>query len=122
MDGEMVMGDQRGEKPRKCACTGCQNRTNRDLVEFHKSINRVVFELDERSRRLFVGLLAKRGGRGAIGEIAVITGMDRKTIRRGLREIGQIERRMSNRVRRSGGGRKLFEKKVLAFAKFSTSC
>jgi len=44
--------------------------------------------------------------------VARITGLDRKTIRRGLREINRVGRAPSERIRRPGGGRKPAEKKV----------
>jgi DeoR/GlpR family transcriptional regulator of sugar metabolism len=69
-------------------------------------------ELDERSRRLFAGILARQHGHGGIQEVAEITGLSRMTIRRGLRESERGQRESSDRVRRPGGGRKCVEKKL----------
>ena len=68
-------------------------------------------ELDERSRRLFAGLLARQLGRGGIQRVLEITGLSLVTIRRGLRECGKAQPSDLDRVRRAGGGRKLIEKK-----------
>ena len=70
-------------------------------------------ELDERSRRLFAGLLARQLGRGGIQRILEITGLSRMTIRLGLRECDESQPAELDRVRRAGGGRKLIEKKAL---------
>ena len=53
---------------------------------YHRAINRVMAELDERGRRLFAGILARQHGHGGIQQVAEITGLNRMTIRRGLRE------------------------------------
>jgi len=84
-------------------------------VEYHQAINRVIVELDEGGRRLFAGLLAKQLGRGGIQRLAEITGLNRMTIRRGLREIVRVGFRSSSRIRRPGGGRKRAEKKAPAW-------
>jgi hypothetical protein len=64
---------------------------------------------DERSRRLLVGFLARQHGRGGITLLAQITGLDRNTIARGLRELYQHEPTDQGRVRRAGAGRKRVE-------------
>ncbi len=69
-------------------------------------------ELDERSRRLFAGLLARQFGRGGRQRVLEITGLSRMTIRRGLRECDESQPTDLDRVRRAGGGRKLIEKKA----------
>ena len=72
-----------------------------------------MLELDERSRRLFAGLLARQLGHGGIQHVSEITGLTRVTIRRGLRECDEAQSAELDRVRRAGGGRKLIEKKAL---------
>jgi len=72
-----------------------------------------MLELDERSRRLFAGLLARQLGRGGIQRVWEITGFSRVTIRCGLRECDEAQPVELDRVRRAGGGRKLIEKKAL---------
>ena len=72
-----------------------------------------MVELDERSRRLFGGLLARQLGRGGIVRVVEITGLSRMTIRRGIRECEAGQTIDGRRIRRSGGGRQLVEKKIL---------
>lgn len=61
--------------------------------------------LDERQRRLVLGLEAAELGRGGVKAIASATGVHPDTIARGVREVaGEIE--VTPRVRASGGGRK----------------
>jgi len=61
--------------------------------------------LDERQRRLVLGLEATELGRGGIKAIAVATGVHPDTIARGVREVsGEIE--VTQLVRAPGGGRK----------------
>jgi DeoR/GlpR family transcriptional regulator of sugar metabolism len=74
-----------------------------------------MVELDERSRRLFAGIVARQRGHGGIQQAAEITGLSRMTIRRGLRESEYAQAESSHRVRRPGGGRKPVEKKRLAY-------
>lgn len=94
-----------------CGCSICRSRADSDTVEYHRCINRVVRELDERGRRLFAGLLASQMGRGGIQRLVEITGLNRMTIRRGRRELGD-EDQIAGRARRPGGGRHAVEKKV----------
>jgi len=109
------MADKDFKRFHRCRCRGCRSRSDTELVAYHRAINRVIAELDERSRRLFAGLVARQLGHGGIQQVAEITGLSRVTIRRGLREseLGQAE--SSDRVRRPGGGRKRVEKKRLVY-------
>ena len=72
-----------------------------------------MVELDERSRRLFGGLLARQLERGGIARVVEITGLSRMTIRRGIRECEAGQTIDGSRIRQSGGGRQLVEKKIL---------
>ena len=107
------MADMGCKRIHRCRCGGCRSRSDPELVAYHWAINRVMAELDERSRRLFAGLLARQRGRGGIRQVAEITGLSRMTIRRGLRESERGQAESSDRVRRPGGGRKPVEKKHL---------
>ena len=98
----------------RCRCRGCRSRSDADLVAYHRAINRVMAELDERSRRLFAGIVARQRGYGGVQQVVEITGLSRMTIRRGLRESERGQVSPSDRVRRPGGGRKRVEKKRLA--------
>lgn len=108
------MADTGHRRIHRCRCRGCRSRRDTELVAYHRAINRVMVELDERSRRLFAGILARQHGHGGIWQVAEITGLSRMTIRRGLRETERGQAQSSDRVRRPGGGRKCVEKKLLA--------
>jgi len=96
----------------ECCCLHCQQSPRGEIAEGHQAINRVLASLNERARRLFVGLLARERGHGGIIKLATITGMSRTTIRRGMLEIRRASPEAMDRVRRPGGGRKRLEKKV----------
>ena len=108
------------ETVHSCVCAECRKRKS-DTRDYHKSVNRVIAELDERSRRLFVGLLARQLGRGGIARVVEITGISRMTIRRGLNECEAGQPVAENRIRQPGGGRKTLEKKTLALLKRSAN-
>ena len=61
--------------------------------------------LDERQRRLLLGVEARRLGRGGITAIAEATGVHPDTVARGVREVEGLPE-PSVRVRAPGGGRK----------------
>jgi transposase len=61
--------------------------------------------LDERQRRLLLGVEAQQLGRGGITAVAEATGVHPDTIARGVREVEGVAE-PSVRVRASGGGRK----------------
>jgi len=107
------MADTGRRRIHRCRCRGCWSRGDTELVVYHRAINRVMAELDERGRRLFAGILARQHGHGGIQQVAEITGLNRMTIRRGLRESERGQAEFSDRVRRPGGGRKCVEKKRL---------
>lgn len=97
----------------QCPCDECREHTRSPTALEHEAINRVMATLDERQRRLFAGLLARGRGHGGILTLAKITGLSRRTVRRGIddlrRGIGPADRR----VRHPGGGRQPVEKKTL---------
>src|SRR5438132_12437783 len=98
-----------GAEWRPCPCRSCQEDPNSPTAEEHRSINRLVALADERSRRLLVGFLAEQHGRGGISLLSRITGLDRNTIARGLRELHGDEALPPGRIRQRGGGRKCVE-------------
>jgi hypothetical protein len=98
---------------RECFCIHCHQSPQGEIAREHQAINRVLVSLNERGKRLFVGLLAHERGRGGTVEIATITGMSRTTIRQGMLEIQRAVPESSDRVRKPGGGRKRIEKKHL---------
>ncbi len=108
------MADRKRKRIHRCTCRVCKSRRNLEVAEHHRSINRVMVDLDERSRRLFAGLLARQIGRGGIQRVLEITDLTRMTIRRGLRECNKAQATDVDRIRRAGGGRTTIEKKALA--------
>ena len=106
------MADGKRRRIHECACQECRERTDDEMLEYHQAINRVMVELDERSRRLFAGLLAKQMGHGGIQRLCEITGLSRVTIRRGSAECNESTESGDGRIRRVGGGRKRIEKKL----------
>src|SRR5258708_259483 len=93
-----------------CPCPDCRCPPRSKIARNHRDINRLLTTLDERNRRLFVALLARQQGRGAIRRLARVTGLSRNTIRKGLRELMRTSpRQRSPRLRRRGGGRKKVE-------------
>lgn len=82
---------------------------------WHEQVNLVLSQLDEKQRRLVAGLLSNAVGRGGVTLLSGITGMDRKTVRRGRDELDNgLKDCPTDRVRRPGAGRPPVEKKVLA--------
>ena len=66
----------------------------------------ISFCLNERSRRVWAAAEAKSFGWGGITVVAEATGIDPKTIRKGLVELGDKQRVPASRIRATGGGRK----------------
>ncbi len=95
----------------RCDCSVCRYHPRAAVAKDHRAINRLLAAADERLRRLLAGLLASKVGRGGIQQLARITGMHRNTVALGKRELRQKHGFLSNRVRRSGAGRKRLEEK-----------
>ena len=66
--------------------------------------------LDEQQRRIYAGLEALKVGRGGDRWIAELLELNPATVARGRRELlsGKV---LVDRTRKSGGGRKAYEKK-----------
>ena len=60
---------------------------------------------NERDRRLLAGFLARATGCGGVQKAARLTGLDEKTVRRGVKELNEREASQGSRIRREGGGR-----------------
>ena len=82
------------------ACSRCRRQPDGPTTKQHRALNDLVATLDEKSRRLVVGLLAKQHGRGGITRFARITGLSRDSIRRGQRELAHPDQRAVGRIRR----------------------
>jgi Rhodopirellula transposase DDE domain len=73
------------------------------------SLVMVLPMLDERSRRLVLGMAARAAGDGGTGAVAALTGAAWQTVADGKAELGSGESAAPGRVRRPGGGRKRLE-------------
>jgi len=93
-----------------CPCAECRRRGVHPIKDLHQQMNFLVSTLDERQRRLYVGLESKKLGHGGDRRFALITGLSVDTIAQGRRELAQAQD--SERIRRPGGGRLRVEKKT----------
>src|SRR5262245_23442085 len=94
-------------------CAICQAEADHATREQHQRVNRFLSRLSEPQRRWYVGMLSQEPDSPSDVELARITGLSRKTIRRGRREViaGLVEL-APERQRRPGGGRLSAEKKT----------
>jgi DNA-binding phage protein len=106
------MADSLRRRVHVCRCEECRRAPRGEVAREHRAINRVVAILDERGRRLLVGLLAWQMGHGGVVRLAEITGMSRTTMRRSWLELQNAVPELRGRIRRCGGGRQRVEKKI----------
>ena len=106
------MAGRKRKRLHHCECRDCRSGRKAEVIEYHRCINRVMIELDERSRRLLGGVLARQLGRGGLERVHEITGLSHGTIRRGVRESEQMPAQAAGRIRVVGGGRKRIEKNI----------
>ncbi len=104
------------------ACPECREHPHGAVAQQHSALNQLLALPDERSRRLVAAALAQQCGRGGITRLAVITGLSRMTIRRGLWELEHPQDLEAGRARQPGGGRARLEKKVPASSRPWRSC
>jgi hypothetical protein len=78
--------------------------TETDLIK--RSFELLAPALDERTRRLVAAAQARAIGWGGITAVARATGVSRRAIREGMRELSEPQLAASRRVRREGAGRK----------------
>jgi hypothetical protein len=80
------------------------------MVGYEKDIElkmqRLFATLSEKDRRRYAAIEAAKLGRGGIEYVSGLFKLDPKTVRRGLRELEQVDDPTPNRVRKKGGGRK----------------
>ena len=79
-----------------------------DLREEYRIL---VTELNERGRRKWAGFQARRLGHGGKTIVHRATGLDYKTINKGINDIEKGDHLSSRRIRCSGGGRKSLTQK-----------
>ena len=97
-----------------CQCSPCRSGDEHADRRQHEQMNLLLSRLGEAERRWYAAVEANRLGRGGIGLVAQITGLDEKTIRRGQEEVaGSLaDAPIKRRQRRPGGGRPPVEKKI----------
>ncbi len=99
-------------KVNQCSCEQCQASGENPEKVLHRKINLLVSRLDESQRRWYAAVESMRFGHGGDRKLSQITGLDEKPIRRGREEMNEsLASRPVDRIRVSGGGRPLAEKK-----------
>src|SRR5215207_7134726 len=97
---------------RLCACPGCQAAIDPATLAHHRQINLFLSRLTEPQRRWYVGLLSQAPDSPSDRQLARITALDPKTIRRGRAELAQaFADSPPARQRRPGAGRPPAQKK-----------
>jgi hypothetical protein len=97
----------------RCECAICQAEADHITVQQHQRMNLFLSRLTEPQRRWYVGMLSQEPDSPSELELARITGLDRKTIRRGRCEVSAgLANLAPDRQRRPGGGRPAAEKKT----------
>jgi hypothetical protein len=95
----------------ECECRICQAGDRGETARRHRQINLFLSQLTEPQRRWYAGLLVQESGTSE-RELALITGLDPQTIRRGRRELeSELLEAASGRQRERGGGAPTAEKK-----------
>lgn len=97
----------------QCECSACQEAVSSSEQSLHQQMNLLLSRLDEQQRRFYAAVESLRMGHGGDLQVARITGLDVKTIRRGRQELDEeLASRPTDRIRLPGGGRRLAEKKT----------
>ncbi len=97
-----------------CECQICQSSSDAGLILHHRHINLFLSRLTEPQRRWYVATLSESADSPGDRQLALITGLDEKTIRRGKEEIAnKLSDHPTDRQRQKGGGRLTAEKKIL---------
>lgn len=97
----------------QCECETCRTGFEAEIIKSHQRINLFMSRLNEPQRRWYVATLAEEADGLSERELALITGLDEKTIRRGKTEMQeQLATVPVDRQRQAGGGRWRAEKKT----------
>ena len=98
----------------QCRCPICQCASDAATTAYHHQVNLLLSRLNEPQRRWFVGTLSQQPNSPPDEQLALITGLDEKTIRRGRRELQEeLATVPADRLRKEGGGQPSTEKKRL---------
>jgi hypothetical protein len=83
---------------------------NKEVLIIRQEFSEISFSLDERRTRLWCAAKSRaynrKNGRGGVTAVHKATGVSRRRIYEGLKEIADPEKLDKDRIRRSGGGRK----------------
>jgi hypothetical protein len=97
----------------QCECETCKAGFDVEIKASHQRINLLLSRLNEPQRRWYVATLSEETNGLSDRQLAIITGMDEKTIRVGKAELqDQLSVLPVGRQRRVGGGRRRAEKKT----------
>ena len=97
----------------QCECEVCKAGLDAEIVKSHQRINLFLSRLNEPQRRWYAATLSEEGDSASDRQLALMTGLDEKTIRRGKAEMqAQLSCLPADRQRRAGGGRRRAEKKT----------
>ncbi len=98
---------------RRCECETCKAGLDVESIQSHQRINLFMSRLNEPQKRWYAATLSKEADGPSDRQLALITGLDEKTIRRGKSELQeQLSGLPLNRQRQVGGGRQRAEKKT----------
>jgi hypothetical protein len=75
--------------PNHCLCPLCHSKRDHPEKVQHQQINLLLSLMNARQRRLFAAFQALQLGYGGIARMSQISGLDRKTIRKGIHELGE---------------------------------
>ena len=73
-----------------CMCPTCASAQEHPDKTLHQQINLIMSQMNARQRRLFAAFQAQQLGYGGITRMAEISGLDRKTIRKGILELSEF--------------------------------
>ena len=97
----------------QCECDVCQSASDAVVQRYHHQMNLLLSRLNEPQRRWYVAVISQAPDSPSDRQLALITGLDEKTIRRGRQELNTHPVDLSaDRQRREGGGRPAAEKKT----------
>jgi len=97
----------------QCECDICKAGSDAAIAQQHRQMNLFLSRLNEPQRRWYVGLLSQQPDSPSERQLARITGLDEKTIRRGRQELeAELVGLSHDRQRQEGGGRPRAEKKT----------
>jgi hypothetical protein len=97
----------------QCECETCQAGFDAEIKERHQRMNLFLSRLNEPQRRWYVATLSEDTNGMSDRQLAIITGLDEKTIQHGKKELQeQLSGLPLGRQRQAGGGRLRAEKKI----------